>query len=534
MIVKIPATINVSKLLKKESLTRTRSKNLKDKIHYFLSVLTRTNDNVEFLYDGEGYKKICSCIQKQIHGNEDFYKILKILENAEEPIIERNKKWNNSKNSTGVCQGYRIIKKYDTGKIKTVSVNKALSKRIKENFQSHIKKSYKFLTDQYKNNTISIDPKVYEYLKNYYSEIHKKINKNEYQTMVLKNHVGRWLEYIDKINKNDIWCKVSNNNHRLNSTLTSIPKELRKFILVNNQPLESIDIKCSQPYILSSIIKTRYFLENKKGYNLKTIHPEIHERVIKSINESNKFYHNNKIINPNSPYIKTRDRSYLYMWYEFLGQKEAESLVEYGLYPFKKDFYLHILEKNPEKKINENQLKKEELREKLKNVMMLILFDDNFRNRNNNYYINLFKEVYPGVNNWIERIHRLIGKQEFAYMMQRTESYLMLNSVCREFNKKFKTAPIFTIHDALYTTKEYISELSEITKNTLEELTKVAPGIKHSCEAATVLPDKDIINSRWEKIKVYDTKKRFEKIEHTILAHNINLAQDFLNSTENR
>lgn len=533
MVITIPAAIDVSKLLKKHSLSKTRSRNLKDKIHYFLSLLVRTNDNVKFLYDVEGYKKVCSGIQKQIHGNEDYYKIINILENADEPIIERNKKWKNGKGSKGVCQGYRIVKTLDTGKTKTVFINKTLSKRIEENAQSTIRKSYKFLTNQYKKNEITIDPKVYEYLKNYYNEIKKMANKNEYQIIVLKNHIGRWLEYIDKIKRKDIWCKVSNNNHRLNSTLTAIPKELRKFILINNNPLETIDVKCSQPYILSSLIKSKFYLDTKDGYNLKTIYPELHDRIIKLITDSNKFYHNNKIINKNSPYLKSRDRTYLYMWYEFLGKKDAETLVKYSQYPFKQDFYLHILEENPENKIKENQLNKRELREKLKNVMMLILFDDNFRNRNNNYYINLFKEVYPGVNNWIERAHRTIGKQEFAYMMQRTESYLMLNNASREFHRKFKNAPIFSIHDALYTTKEYINDLTDITISTLEELTNVTPGIKHTFEPATTIPDSEVINSRWGKIKTIKTKKQFEKIEHTILEHNIKLAQDFLNTTEN-
>lgn len=102
--VRIPATINIVKLLKDQNLSRTRTKSLKDKIYYLLSVLTRTNDNAKYLYDDEGYKKVCSTIQKQIHGNADYYFILKILESTEIPIIERNGKWKNTNETSGYCK----------------------------------------------------------------------------------------------------------------------------------------------------------------------------------------------------------------------------------------------------------------------------------------------------------------------------------------------------------------------------------------------------------------------------------------------
>jgi hypothetical protein len=51
MKVAIPASIDVVKLLKERGLSKTRIKSMRDKIYYFLSLLTRTNDNVKFLLD---------------------------------------------------------------------------------------------------------------------------------------------------------------------------------------------------------------------------------------------------------------------------------------------------------------------------------------------------------------------------------------------------------------------------------------------------------------------------------------------------
>jgi hypothetical protein len=529
MTVKIPTKINVAILLKSQNLSKTRFKSMRDKIYYFLSLLTRTNDNTEFLLESDGFKKICSKIQKKIHGNSDYYLVLKILESGDTPIIEKNMKWKNSNEDTdGYCQGFRISKVFDTGSTKTVRINKALSSKIIENSKSEIDKAYRFLTDQFKKHRITLDPLVYDYLIDYYKKIKTLTKENKYQNIVLKNHIGKWLDYIDRINKNDLWCRVCKDNYRLNSTLTSIPKEIRRFILINEKPLEMIDIKSSQPYILSSIIKTRFFLDKEKGYNISTIHNKIYKKIKSIIIKTNKNYKNNTIVSNKSPYKQSITRTSLYMWCEFLTKKEAQSLIEYGLYEFKNDFYTDIINKNISNFQDESIQNRIELREKLKSVMMLILFDDNFKNRNNNVYIKLFKNIYPGICAWIERLHRIIGKREFSYLMQRTESYLMLNNVCREFNQRNIDAPIFTIHDALYTTKEYIQELTDITNDVLFDITGKIPGIKHSCEIITSCPEKNVIEARWKKIKVINSKKRFEKISNSILENNLLLAEEFL------
>ena len=530
MKVTIPATVDVNKLLRDQGLSKTRMKSMRDKIHYFLSILTRTNDNVKFLLDSQKYKKVCSCIQKKIHGNTDYYQIIKILKSTEEPIIKNNNKWKNSKNDDGYCQGYRITAKYDTGNTKVVRINKSLSDKIKENTKSDILKSYSFLTNQFKTHKITVDQRVYIYLAKYYKELKLLTGDNQHQLKVLNNHIGRWLEYINKINKNDLWYNVSSDNHRLSSTFTSIPKELRKFILINNKPLEMIDIKSSQPYLLSSIIKTRFFLETTNGYNLKTIYPKAYKNILSIINDSNKLYTNNPIIPPTSPYKLSLTRTSLYMWCEFLSKKEAQSLTEYAFYPFKKDFYTDIIDKNSTNFDDQSVENRIVLREKLKGVMMLILFDDNFMNRNNNLYMKLFKKIYPGINAWIEKMHKMIGKKEFSYIMQRTESYLLLHHVCREFNSKHSKAPIFTIHDGLYTTKEFIDELTTIANTILTNLTGSIPGIKHTYEPITTEPETNVILERWKKIKVVDTEKKYLKIEHTILDNNIKMAEDFINS----
>jgi hypothetical protein len=454
--------------------------------------------------------------------------MVKILEQSDEPIIEKNKSWQASENNRyGQCQGYRINEKYNTQKLKNVRISKRLSDKIIKNSKSDIAKSYQFLTDEFKINKITIESKVYDFIKNYYYLLKSHVKNNKYQNIMLDNQIGKMIDYVQKINNKDIWCKVSKENHRLNSTFTSIPKELRQFILINGEKMEMLDLKTSQPYILSTIIKTRFFFETKEGYNLKTICPIEYDKIIKSIDDSIKIYSNNPMVCNESPYKQSLTRTCLFMWCEFLSQKEAENLAEYGLQSFENDFYMDMAEMFILENDQEIKIDRHELREKIKGVMMLILFDDNIKNRNNNEIIQIFKKVYPGVNTWIEMMHRMLDKKGFAYLLQRSESFLMLNNVCRVFKNQFKSAPIFTVHDALFTTKDYMTNLVKITEETLFQLTGKKPGLKHCVEPISVIPCEKTIETRWKKIKPVKTKKRFEKIQHTILEQNLYLAEEF-------
>ena len=287
MIVQVPKSVNVKELVEELKLSATRSKSIKNKTYYFLSLLVLTNHNYNLNEKTEGYRSISSVFMRKIFGRKDYYIIIKLLSDPSDPIIESKRSWRSSKNGIrkGYCIGYRLAQKYNSGEIeyKTCQkktqdrINKHLKDDAKENFDDN---KYKFLYDQFKIHTLSIDPSVNDYIQSFGQSLLSRINDNEYQASMVLNLIGRWLYFVEKIKNNDLWYKVSPDNYRLNSSITHLKKTLRPFLLCNGKPLGMIDISASQPYFLSSIMSNTFFTGNTGGFNLQSIYPEVFDVLV--------------------------------------------------------------------------------------------------------------------------------------------------------------------------------------------------------------------------------------------------------------
>ena len=159
---------------------------------------------------------------------------------------------------------------------------------------------------------------------------------------------------------------------------------------------------------------------------------------------------------------------------------------------------------------------------------MYILFDNNYHHRNANNFIRAFKKVYPGVNKWLETIMASIGKKGFSYLLQRAESHLLLNIVSREFYTTKPNAPLFTLHDGLYTYEENIPYLDGLVRTRLNEITGVLAGTKVSNSEIIVTPNIKDIDEVWKKIEPITTDAKLNKKKGVVLKSNITRALDFL------
>jgi len=540
----VPADIDVELLLHQydPDLSRTRKKNLTDRIHYFLSRITTTNDNYKLTDDG--YHPVCSVIMKNIVDNRHYKTILDILSDPEDPIIESNKSYHtpNPRKQNGECKGYRLTQKYNTGNTKSVILPDNLWDRV----QKHSKRKeqqllfdYTFLTQQFDDHLITISPDVYEYIRDVGIELLAKVaDDSEYQTKMIYNLIGRWLYYVKKINQGEIWNQVSSKNHRLNSNITNLPRELRPFLRINGKKMGMIDVSSSQPYILSSVMNVNFFNDTIQGYNLYTIYPSMYEMLVDegyiktnvSYSSGNTMNYVSSISGSSARIIYKEEPTHSsppFMWCHF-SIKEIESIHKFQSAPFENDFYMSLLESYTEE-TGEVLDQPEGIRQKLKDSMMLVLFDDNYYHRKNKY-TQMFGAVYPGVDNWINEVHKVIGKSQFAYLLQRCESYLILNVVAREFYDKHPEAPIFSIHDALLSYDEYLPEIAGITLDRFKFIIGTGVGVKDKTSTRDTRLTLVEIDEVWKEIEPIKKKKKFDNVASSVLASNIEAGVKFLHS----
>ena len=543
MKISINSSINAAELVDALEVSPTRAENLKHKIYYLLSLLTDTNENYRLNTDNGGYHNLCSFELKKILGNKDFYIIRTLLLNPFDPIIEIDRSWYNPNGNSrsGYCQGYRIAPKYNTGEVIFKTIPKKLEKVIlrRGNIEdaNAATPNYHFLLTQFECNTISFDPMVYEYLYHFGQMLLQSIqDNNPYQKNLVHNLIGRWLYYIKQISEGKTWQNVSIKNHRLNSSVTNLPKLLRPFLLCNGEPLTCVDVSSSQPYLLSSVMQSRFYYDTSVGYNLNTIFPELHKVLVNngiidtsisySSNIDIKYYTNHTGYTTNSSSNNTNN-STSFMWCNFFTTTELDSINRYTLSPFYLDFYKNVLDRyyvytNTPISIQTND------RDKLKGTMMFVLFDDNQNHRNNNHHIQIFQTVYPGVDRWINQVHKLIGKERFSYLLQRAESYLLLNVICREFNEQNPTAPLLTIHDGVFTTLKHVQKLKGLVLKRLNELTGVLPGCKVKSSQIDPKPQIQDVQNEWAKIEPINTEEKYQKNINGVFTTNINRGSDFL------
>lgn len=582
MRVQVPTAVNVKEIVKGLNLTLTRSENLKNKIYYFLSRIVSTNDNYKLNEDNNGYINISSVSMRKVMGRKDYYLILDSLMNQEDPIIKTNGSWQNSNGipGKGHCKGYRLTQKYNTGEVQFKTLPDKNHCRILKHLRDEqnakaITERYRFLLNQFDIPKLSFDPGVYDYIRSFAECLLSRVkNENEFQTKMVLNLIGRWLYYVDRLEKHELWSKVSPDNHRLNSTITNLKKTLRPFLLFDGKPLGIIDISSSQPYLLSSVINKSFIEGADDGFNLKSIYPEVWKELVDSkshisTNLSSTYTGNtfNNYSSNEAHGSSEKSTSYFekysssgftgnvissistgfsainssiravnagfpsnhpsFMWGQFFNEEELESINIYQQSPFDNDFYKYLFDifQSMTGRIEDfypNQ------RKKLKENMMMILFDENPVHRNNIEYMVLFREVFPGVDKWITHILYNIGKNKFSYLLQRAESYLLLNVVCREFHDKYPLAPIFTIHDAVITYEEYLPDLHRLILERFYELTGVMVGIKHDCKKPCQEPKLGDVDREWAKIRSITTRKNFDKVHSGVFISNIERGAEFL------
>lgn len=454
---RIPYNIDIELLvrdLKRKNGKQLRSdykQRLKEGMVYFITLLTF--DKYEKKKRKKGYRLLNNGILEKIIGTRIPTHIRKILQ--ENGIIEI------LPHEIGVhSTGYRLTQKYHTDDFINIGYSERISTKIKlynnqvdeeeinnEDFTSKIYDvpEYPYLDEQFVKNNLKL--KTFDSYQNLRELLFTLVNrtqrkrKNKIETYVtLLNLIGGYKGTLEDIKNEKYKPNLSPSNCRYYTTIVGLKRELRKFLSVNGEELVEVDIKSSQPFILSTILNRNFSTSTEDGYNVHTIYPEL--------------YDNFKISEKFSPHSEDKTEYVSGVWFT---PNSLENLQNFTNYNFHEDFYNYILNNGSLEYYNEKRNKKLNgmTRSDIKDFIMNYLFDRNELNKLNNLKGELINSLFPELWDVIGQFHRFYTKTTFSYLLQRTESYLVLNRVCGHINENYPRIPFFTIHDSVLTTPKY-------------------------------------------------------------------------------
>jgi len=495
MKVLIPNNLNVPELIEDLNPSNRRHKTVKEKIYHLVYRIGATHTNLNN-FDKNGYTRICSKELNKIL-NRDYKLILDLLKTKRVIDLDINY-------LKGVrCNKIKLHPDYQ----KTNKIYKTIKRK------SPVKTPVIQLLDFYFNDKIEINPAYKICIKHIYDTIHEGItNDNELQ--ILKNKIGIWLLNINDIENNQYWYKKSTTNWRYNSNITNNPKIFKKYLKYNNESLVQVDVKCSQVYILSSILNYDFFKSNNQLSFYQIMNTLLNDKLINDI-KSYMF----------SPLMFARCEKRKYLGKDEIIIKDHHEFQKFRDAPFQEDFYSHLFELEHGVSPTDSQ------RKSIKKDIMYVLFQSNRKHRELVEGVRLLKKFYPYVNQFILKIMDGIGKRNFSLLLQRVESYLILDCVVPEFYRRFPAAPIFTIHDCIITTEKYKLELTNVMFEVLYEITGIKPGLSVEKLDPSDPLDDDFIKEMSEEIHKKSTKRRFKKMIWSILDKHIETTNEFLRYT---
>ena len=251
---------------------------------------------------------------------------------------------------------------------------------------------------------------------------------------------------IRSIKMGSFYATRDTTSGRLHTSLTGLSSKIFPALRFKGQPLVGYDLANSQPFLTSVIINSLLISYQMRQMELKKGPLPINPLLTNT--KLNNYLYKHTLTHP--PYHTIMLEDFL-SYADFTGVVEFQVLCKTGdLYPIMSQniFGLEYVSEN--KRV-------------VKDLFFTLFFT---KPRNNKKGIPKFKKQYPGVHKIISAIKESSSEENyFPVLLQSLESYYILEVVCKSIQKRHRNIPLFTKHDSIYTTEEYLP----ILKSTLEE-----------------------------------------------------------------
>jgi hypothetical protein len=468
----LPENFSADEILTPLKLRKDLHSNLKAGMYFILDNLLKMSQSRKWrdYFDVHAGYPLHSSILNHIIG-KNYTKVIELL--VDSGIIRRTQSYQAGHQS----KLYTLTEKYASARIefRNIPKNAALLVRISQ-YEQNEKENNKValakiphITKWFDPKRLTINPKKAHALIEFYmteartmipSPLPKGRTEEEIEARI--NHrVNSMLDTLASLQRGYMGLKKTGLDNRLHSIVSSTKKELRSLYIYDGKPMVSIDLKSSQPYLLTQLLNPKNWGE--KGL-ISKLYPQLYSVISKS-----KFQ---KLLNT------------ILMFGGFSKSQAGKGFRQTGFYkfPWNTDFYQTLVDRagaEGRSKIFPN-------RASAKKKMMMILFDDGvYMDKDPGF--NLFRKWYPeeaeliSLLKQVSRESKVTSDDESANFLpitlQRLESYLMLEKVCKQIAKELPDAPLIPIHDCIMTTPAFASKVKEIAVQVLEKITGISPGV---------------------------------------------------------
>jgi hypothetical protein len=351
-----------------------------------------------------------------------------------------------------ICYQYDFAPEYQSKYLSFPLNNAKLILRIQkvwDELRKQDAKSIRGHSDQVKYlNKLTIDESFKDFLEsNYTSET------DQYNSILASA-----MRIINKIPL----AKIDNTSGRFHSNITNMAKGLRPYLRINNEPLANIDVKNSQPYLSTIILtypsKVAWLTKNPAfALLLQTLKVSVNKEDVK------------KYIS-----LVISGQLYEYLMQEF--SKEGMNLTRSET----KIQVLRIL-------FARNRMPKDEVNRKARQI---------------------FKDGFPTVHRIFSKVRgsekgdKFQNFKRFAILLQRIESYLMLDVILKRIYKELPGTIAVTVHDSIMT-GILTNNLDAVKKIMIDEFTFFI-GFAPKIQIEMIIEDKEEIERKEITLNQYD------------------------------
>ncbi|MCB0701057.1 MAG: hypothetical protein H6551_12090 [Chitinophagales bacterium] len=287
----------------------------------------------------------------------------------------------------------------------------------------------------------------------------KKAIQRKLKELVIK--CNGYRESIRKVHVKEASFVQDAFGHRLHTPLTRLKKELRQFVRYDGMPLVEIDIANSQLFFMIPLLQWKMYHPQAGGGEKNTFKHRIW------IGEDQRETYRNTI-----------------MWCKEVEMQYSKGLQEISFVSdaCKGIVYERVAQYLSASGYFKNEEAKEEKRAHVKKYLLKLIFASPTKNYSM-YNASIgaiwdaFKACYPEIGKLVILI-KGVDYKAISRLLQRIESYCIIGSVCKIVNDKNADIPLFTLHDCIVTTDNYVETVEKELLGIITELIGFTPTVK--------------------------------------------------------